>query len=1477
MDYRDSEGYFQEDVLRVLGRSHRAVSTEGRMYRRVGGDNFVDSESSSEGTGDTQSVDSDGEWEEAKRVLYMSVDMTGEVLLAAEASAVEVGDISERVTRWQERLRSPTELQLPTDYPRPIPFKVVEAQETFPLSASASLAVLQLSMYLQQHAQEGDSTASPFTVLLAGFSVLLHRYTAEEDIVVGSSSESSNPLVLRLAVKATDTFMDVLQMAQRVSREAAADEVPFSALMAAYQQEQREEEREAGEHAGEADARAAPSLFRVRFFNHTEADEGTLRRTSTATTDFTVVVRQQSTTSLRQLHPTMELQITYNQVLFTAQRMAHMVAQLQMVLATAGETLARVQAGQAVGVEQQVGTMSIASALDLQVIPDPRADLHWGEFPGSITSIFARNALAHPSRRFVVESVQRGAARVTRSFTYGQILQASLALSRALRRGGVGREDVVVVYAYRGADLVVAILGVLMAGATYSVVDPAYPAARQNVYLGVAQPRGLVVLRHAGELAPEVQRFVDGELAVVCTVAGLELRDDGGVAGVGEFDDLSVEKDVVEVGPESIGTLSFTSGSTGVPKGVRGRHFSLTHFYAWMGGEFGLGAGDRFTMLSGIAHDPIQRDVFTPAFFGAELHIPTGEDIGVAGQLAEWMAQHGVTVTHLTPAMGQLLTANNAAGRQVASLRNAFFVGDLLTKRDCQRLQSLAGSCRIVNMYGTTETQRAVSFCAIPAAAGNAAFLATAKDVIPAGRGMADVQLLVVNRHGSGGLCGVGEVGEIYVRSSGLAAGYLRLPEVTAEKFVGNWLGDSSNAADRLYRTGDLGRYRGDGAVECSGRMDDQVKIRGFRIELGEINNMLSVHPRLRANATLVRRDKDEEQTLVAYIVPSEDEQRRTDDAGRAQLIADVRAYLRQKLPAYAVPAVFVPLRRLPLTPNGKIDRAALPFPDTPMAAGIGGSHEQEAGTPTERALGAVWADVLRLGAARPARDASFFDVGGHSVLATRLVFRVRADFAVDAPLGLVFRTPTLSAMAAAIDVLRDGALAGPGQSAEAAKEAEAADAPYAADLDALLPQLPPAPASAPQAPADAPTFLLTGATGFLGAFVLAALLQRHPRAAVVCVVRAADAAAAMARVRAAATANLVWRDAWGARVRAVAGDLARPRLGLGAADWAECARAVDVIVHNGAVVHWVYPYARLRAANVLSCIEALRLAAAGGRPKRVVFVSSTSALDTDHYVQAGRVAEADALDGSRTGLHAGYGQTKWVAERLLMAAAAAGFSVAIVRPGYVLGHSASGATNADDFLWRLAKGCAQLRLAPVMANAVNVCPVDYVADVVALAAAAPHAAAHLVYHVTNPHRFRFHDIFDQMRAHGYAMRDAEYMQWRSVLMESTLRGGAEQERGAEQEDADAAPSALFPLLHFVLDDLPTSTKSPDLDDAHTRHLLAGAGAAACPDIKPLFGLYLAYLVKAGFLPPPPDAATAERALPELAFDVQGLVTRSLN
>ena len=568
-------------------------------------------------------------------------------------------------------------------------------------------------------------------------------------------------------------------------------------------------------------------------------------------------------------------------------------------------------------------------------------------------------------------------------------------------------------------------------------------------------------------------------------------------------------------------------------------------------------------------------------------------------------------MTHLTPAMGQLLsshTTTSGTHGQIPSLENAFFVGDILTKRDCLRLQSLAPNVRIINMYGTTETQRAVSYFAIPPVSQDPTFLGTQKDIMPAGQGMIDVQLLVVNRNDKNVPCAIGEVGEIYVRSGGLAEGYLDT-DASKEKFVINWFSSSGSTGwkdtirhppsnglpgpearywkgirDRMYRSGDLGRYLPDGTVECTGRADDQVKIRGFRIELGEIDTHLSQHPRMRENVTLVRRDKDEEKILVSYFVPV-DEGKEGEDEGYRDLIRDIREYLKARLPSYSIPTrrfcytlccnahrciVFVPLKRMPLNPNGKIDKPALPFPDTAAAASANVPAPSVSGTSAEETLRKIWSSILPNALNPIPLDENFFDLGGHSILATKLIFEIRKAFVVDAPLGLVFENPTIGGLAKAIEALLsrvDFGLSLDGQPpANKTKEVQ-----YGQDYLTLLSKLS-ASYNVPSAESNvAKTVFLTGATGFLGAFVLADLLSRAATIVkkVVCLIRASDESKGLARLQESLSDRGVWSDQWvsSRRLEVVVGDLSLERFGLNDQCWNGIADEADVILHNGAFV----------------------------------------------------------------------------------------------------------------------------------------------------------------------------------------------------------------------------------------------------------------------------------------------------------------------
>jgi non-ribosomal peptide synthetase component F len=386
--------------------------------------------------------------------------------------------------------------------------------------------------------------------------------------------------------------------------------------------------------------------------------------------------------------------------------------------------------------------------------------------------------------------------------------------------------------------------------------------------------------------------------------------------------------------------------------------------------------------------------MFTPLTLGAAISVPGGDDMESPRRLVEWMRRERVSVAHLTPAMGQFLsaTADESAGA-LGALRRAFFVGDVLTVSDVTRLHRLAPSVTCINYYGTTETQRAVGHFVVPRGE-----VWDGKEVLPLGRGIEDVQLLVLD--GAQRLAGVGEVGEVYVRSPHLARGYIGDPALTEERFITNQL--TGDPADRLYRTGDLGRYLPDGNVEPLGRADLQVKIRGFRVELKEIEAVLAAHEAVRDVAVIAREDVAGERRLVAYVVGRPE---------RAPVGGELRAYLKGRLPEYMIPAAFVALDALPLTPNGKLDRRALPAPDRARPETSDGFVAPR--NSTEAALAEIWAEVLSVETVGV--EDNFFDLGGHSLLVIQVLSRVRRSFHVEVPLRELFESPTVAALAVSV------------------------------------------------------------------------------------------------------------------------------------------------------------------------------------------------------------------------------------------------------------------------------------------------------------------------------------------------------------------------------------------------------------------------------------------------------------------------------
>ena len=1353
-------------------------------------------------------------------------------------------------------LDNPTLTVLPNDYLRP-------QQEPFVRQEELTIALPQLDLPLAEPLQDTYITA------LSVWAALMYRLAGDDDIVLYVRDNK----VLRFTIQPTWTFAELYTTIVAKLNELSS--IPENTSYDSLSEQQQQCN----------DLEKAPQFFCLGFLAQ---NSDVVSLTQFRHHQFDMLL------NLHQAQNSHHVSLVYNGLLYDAKRIQIVADQyIQMLSAAVADPL------------QCITIVSLITSQSQALLPDPTRNLDWPGFVGCIHDIFQDNADKFPERTCVVETgaIDDPNPEKRRTFTYGDINRASNVIAHYLIKTGIKVGDVVMIYSSRGVDLMVSVMGVLKAGATFSVIDPAYPPARQTIYLGVAKPRGLIVLRSAGQLDQLVEDYITNELEVVTRLPSVAIQNGGTIEGsidqptdiLEPYQHLKDTRSGVVVGPDSNPTLSFTSGSEGIPKGVLGRHFSLAYYFSWMAERFNLSENDKFTMLSGIAHDPIQRDMFTPLFLGAQLYVPTENDIGIPGKLAEWMGETGCTVTHLTPAMGQLLTAQ--ATTEIPKLHHAFFVGDILTKRDCLRLQTLAENVRIVNMYGTTETQRAVSYFEVPSRTDNPTFLQTTKNVMPAGKGMKNVQLLVVNRNDRTQICGVGEVGEIYVRAGGLAEGYRGLPDLNKEKFIQNWFVEDGHwnsldkdngepwrkywfgPRDRMYRTGDLGRYLPNGNCECSGRADDQVKIRGFRIELGEIDTHISQYPLVRQNITLVRKNQNNEPTLVTWMVPRfdmedqlskfltpipsdvQEDQTVSGLVGYYKLTKDIKQFLKKRLASYSIPSLIIVWNKLPLNPNGKIDKPKLQYP-TPKQLNVVASHSVSDGneqdfTEEERQVLDVWLDILPTKPASVSVDDSFFDLGGHSILATKMIFTLKNKLNIDLPLGTIFKYPTLNDFSAQIAQLKSaGSIETP--------SASPATVDYAHDAQELVNTLPTSyPSREPFNITEKQTInvFVTGTTGFLGSYIVANLLNRsnsNTSFKIFAHVRAKDEKSGLERLKKAGVTYGTWNDSFESSIQVVLGDLSKVNFGLPESEWSSLTDTIDVIIHNGALVHWVYPYAKLRDANVVGTINVMNLAASG-KPKFFDFVSSTSVLDTDYFfnlsdklISEGKtgILESDDLHGSATGLSSGYGQSKWAAEYIIRQAGKRGLRGSIVRPGYVTGCSKNGSSNTDDFLLRCLKSAVQLGKIPDISNTVNMVPVDHVAQVVVSTALNPPKSTEVaVAQVTGHPRILYKDYLYTLHKYGYNVTIESYDNWRKSLEDAVITRG---------ED-----NALYPLLHMVLDDLPGNTRAPELDDTNAATSLKknaewtgvdrSAGMGATPE---QVGIYISFLNQVGFLPAPASSGS---------------------
>jgi amino acid adenylation domain-containing protein len=572
-------------------------------------------------------------------------------------------------------------------------------------------------------------------------------------------------------------------------------------------------------------------------------------------------------------------------------------------------------------------------------------------------------------------------------YTYSELNRRANQLAHYLRRRGVGPETMVGLHVERSLEMVIGFLGILKAGAAYLPLDPTYPPERLAFMLEDAQVPILLTRQHVLEHLPD---------PLLPTPYSLILLDT-------DWETIAQES---EENPRSGATLEntiyviYTSGSTGRPKGVMVPHRALVNHAMAMIEAFGLGQSDRLLQFLSLSFDASAEEFFPTLLSGATLVVPPPDLELTGADFLRFCEQQEINILHLPAAFWHHWVDELAASDlSVKAPLKILLVGGESPAVDRLRVWShlVAQPVRFLNAYGPTETTITTTFYETECDEDAIANL----DRVPIGRPIANAQAYLLDREQWP--VPVGVPGELYIGGVGVTQGYLNRPALTAERFIPDPFDGVPGA--RLYRTGDMVRYLPDGNIEFLGRVDHQVKVRGFRIELGEIETAVSKHPAVQHAVVLAREDEPGDKYLVAYVVPTKD---------TAPSAAELRSFLKQNLPAYMVPSIFVHLEALPLLPTGKVNRRALPPPEgtrpVPEATYVAPR------TPVEEVLAELWARVL--GVDRVGVCDDFFDLGGHSLLATQLVSRVRRAFQVEIPLRDLFEAPTVAGMAKHVEAL---------------------------------------------------------------------------------------------------------------------------------------------------------------------------------------------------------------------------------------------------------------------------------------------------------------------------------------------------------------------------------------------------------------------------------------------------------------------------
>ncbi|WP_333059748.1 MULTISPECIES: amino acid adenylation domain-containing protein [unclassified Microcoleus] len=658
------------------------------------------------------------------------------------------------------------------------------------------------------------------------------------------------------------------------------------------------------------------------------------------------------------------LKIGYSSNRFEDAAIARMLGHLQTLLE-----------GMSANPERQLSELPLLSAAERQQLL-----VQWNDTQAD----YPKNASIHELFAAQTERTPDAVAAICENeqLTYRELNAKANQIAHYLQSIGVKPEVLVGICLERSLEMLVAILGILKVGAAYVPLDPAYPQERRSFMLADAKVPVLLTQKNLLETLPE------HSAKVVCIDA--------------EWQEISRQSDrnpAVKVEAENLAYVLYTSGSTGTPKGVLGTHRGTVNRCFW--NPYPFIEQDICCQKTSLNFVDSVWEIFAPLLHGLPTVIIPDRAVKDINQFLQTLSKQNVTRLVLVPSLLRaILDSFPDLDRRLPQLKYWICSGETLPMELCQQFREQMPQRVLINLYGSSEVAADVTW-----------YDAThCVEKVPIGRPMANTQIYLLDRNLQP--VPIGIPGEIYVGGDGLAQGYLNRPDLTSEKFISNpfgqekldFLGNSHQKV--LFKTGDIGCYLPDGNIEFLGRGDCQVKIRGFRIELGEIEAALSQHSSVSTAAVLLQENEPGSQRLVAYLVPNSGFRNQ-----HPELISELRSFLKHKLPDYMVPSAFVLLDALPLTPNGKIDRLALSQRCDYVSDETAFTDPQ---TPTEEKIAEIWTALL--GLEKVGTNQNFFDLGGHSLMATQLISRVRSCFGVELAMCDFFAAPTIENLAELIE-----------------------------------------------------------------------------------------------------------------------------------------------------------------------------------------------------------------------------------------------------------------------------------------------------------------------------------------------------------------------------------------------------------------------------------------------------------------------------